>query len=149
MGMLEEAIILAAARYNGVRDKGNMPYILHVLYVVTSVDGYEEKVVAALHDLVEDGHVSLFYIAKTFNTRIADAVDAISKRHHENYLEDYIPRVADNKIATKVKLLDLLHNMDLSRIRNPTEVDYKRHDKYMRAYKYLLDAAYKNRYFEE
>jgi guanosine-3',5'-bis(diphosphate) 3'-pyrophosphohydrolase len=82
----------------------------------------EERIVALLHDAVEDGR---WYTLS--------AVDALTKRTGERY-DDYLDRVKTDALATKVKLADLKDNSDLSRLgRDPTDEDRRRLDKYLRA----------------
>jgi (p)ppGpp synthase/HD superfamily hydrolase len=108
--MLARAIGIAAASHAGKIDKCREPYILHPLAVMAQVETIEQKIVAVLHDVVEDSDVSLRDLSKAgFSERILGAVDAISKRKGEKYW-DYIERVRLNPLATVVKIADLRHN---------------------------------------
>lgn len=133
-GMVEIAIGLAASAHRGQTDKGGAPYILHPLRVMLSMDTDQERIVAVLHDVVEDNPtIRLPEIAAAFGTRVAAAVDALTKRDGEDY-DAYLARVRADELATKVKLADLKDNCDLSRLgRWPTDDDRKRLDKYLRA----------------
>jgi (p)ppGpp synthase/HD superfamily hydrolase len=134
IGMIEVAIGIAASAHRGQTDKGGAPYILHPLRVMMAMGTDQERIVGVLHDVVEDSpEIRLQEIEAAFGTRIAAAVDALTKRGGETY-DDYLDRVKADEIAVKVKLADLKDNCDLSRLgRAPTEADRKRLDKYLRA----------------
>lgn len=133
-GKLTDAIILACAAHRGQIDKGGADYILHPLRVMMAMSTEQERIVAVLHDVIEDSpSIRLPEIEEAFGGRIAAAVDAITKRAAESY-EDYVARVAADELARKVKLADLKDNSDLSRLgRELTEADRKRLAKYLRA----------------
>lgn len=128
--VLEAAINTAMFAHSGQRDKGGNPYILHPLRVMSRVTGIDHQVVALLHDVIEDGDLSVNQIAEDFGWTVADAVAALTRRESETY-EAFIERCGRNPIARVVKLADLADNMDLSRLnREPTEADMKRLTKY-------------------
>jgi (p)ppGpp synthase/HD superfamily hydrolase len=87
--------------------------VRHSLSVYGSVKRTTEiiELVALLHDLVEDTDVSVETIAGHFGWQVADAVDAISRREGELYLQEYIPRVKKNPHAHIVKVHDLNENL--------------------------------------
>jgi GTP diphosphokinase / guanosine-3',5'-bis(diphosphate) 3'-diphosphatase len=124
--MLNKAIEIARIAHNGQVDKAGKPYIEHPLRVMNNVETIEEKIVAVLHDAVEDSDLTLEDLtAAGFSDIIVEAIDAISKRSEEKR-KDYLQRVSNNKIALKVKIADMTDNMDISRIPNPTDKDYER-----------------------
>jgi (p)ppGpp synthase/HD superfamily hydrolase len=130
---LEQAIELAVKHHKGQYDKGGKPYILHPLRLMMSVDTDDEKIVAVMHDLVEDTHITIAYLRTAgFSEKVLSALDCVTNRDNEDY-ESFIERIAQNPLATKVKLADLEDNMDLSRISEPSKKDYKRIEKYKRA----------------
>lgn len=53
--------------------------------------------------------------------------------------EEYINRFKGHFLAIKVKLNDLRHNMDISRLPNPTEKDYVRLERYQKEYETLME----------
>ena len=133
MATLEQAIELAVKHHKGQYDKGGKPYILHPLRLLMSVDTDDEKIVAVMHDLVEDTHITIAYLRSAgFSEKVLSALDCVTNRDNEDY-ESFIERIAQNPLATKVKLADLEDNMDLSRISEPSKKDYKRIEKYKRA----------------
>lgn len=113
-----------------------MPYITHPQTVAGLVNEVDEKIVAWLHDTVEDTDVTIEYIREQFGDEIAEAVDSMTHRSEETY-DEYVDRLSRNPLARQVKLADLTHNMDLNRIVHLTEKDYKRVEKYKRVYEKL------------
>lgn len=131
--MLEKAIFIAVCAHKGQVDKGGEPYILHPLSLMLSMKDEIEKICAVLHDVIEDTDITFEYLeSQGFSNEIIAALDALTKRNSESY-DVFIDRVIENKIACKVKLADLNHNMDLSRIAKPSKKDYERIKKYERA----------------
>lgn len=124
------AISTAMFAHSGQRDKGGNPYILHPLRVMSQMTGEDHKVVAVLHDVVEDSGLTIDQIAEDFGNTVADAVDALTRRAGESYAR-FIERCSGNDIARVVKLADLSDNMDISRLgREPNTADIARLEKY-------------------
>jgi (p)ppGpp synthase/HD superfamily hydrolase len=135
---LERAIALAAEKHAGQLDKAKAPYILHPLRVMLGVETLEEKMAAVLHDVVEDTDVTLADLAaEGFSPAVVRAVDALTRRKGEDYM-DFVRRAGADPVARRVKLADLADNMDLSRLPNPGEADNVRLEKYRRARALLL-----------
>lgn len=140
----------AEQRLRGVEDKAGAPITRHLLSVLTifrdsnDYTTLEEDSVCVLHEVVEEGRVFLEEIRKRFGDVVADAVDAISRRPGESYM-DYIVRCSLNDIALKVKIADLKDNMDVTRLPKLTADDLKRVKKYHKAYRYLTSVLDKNR----
>lgn len=147
--LFEKAIRYASSAHEGQFDAAGFPYILHPLRVAVNVEcpcctgslGKEEKwtkVVALLHDVVEDTDVTLENIRYEFGPPIADAVDAITHRPNE-FNRTYLDRVRLNTIATAVKLADMTDNSDPSRlVYLPIERQLRLAKKYTRGRHYLL-----------
>ncbi|WP_085694088.1 MULTISPECIES: HD domain-containing protein [unclassified Pseudomonas] len=130
---LERAIAIAATAHAGQVDKGGAPYILHPMKVMLRMSSLEERIVAVLHDVVEDCDVSLDDLRKEgFSETVLTAIESVTKVPGEAY-EDFIERVALNPIGRAVKLADLEENSDLSRIASPGWEDLERIEKYRRA----------------
>lgn len=133
MATLERAIALAAAAHAGQVDKAGAPYILHPLRLLLAVDTPEERIVAVLHDVVEDTPWTLEGLrAEGFTREVVDAVEALTKRTGECY-EAFIDRVAANPLARQVKRADLTDNLDLGRLPVVTEADLARLTRYRAA----------------
>lgn len=131
---LSHAISIAATAHYGQADKGGQPYILHPLRLMSKFTGQDERIVAVLHDVVEDSTTYTVEEARNdFGDHIADALDAITKRKNEPY-DAYLERVAANPLASSVKLADMEDNCDLSRLgREPTQADLDRVARYLLA----------------
>lgn len=132
----ELALKIATTAHKGKVDKAGVDYINHPIAVASTLSGEKEKVVALLHDVCEDSDVQIATIRDLFGDEIADAVDCMTHAKGESY-EAYIRRIALNEIATNVKLADLTHNMDLTRMPEVTDKDLKRVEKYKKAYSFL------------
>lgn len=130
---LERAIAIAATAHAGQVDKGGAPYILHPLKVMLRMSTLEERIVAVLHDVVEDCGISLNDLRKEgFSEEVLTAIESVTKVPGESY-EDFFERAAQNPIGRVVKLADLEENSDLSRIASPSWEDLERVEKYRRA----------------
>ncbi|WP_438301378.1 HD domain-containing protein [Pseudomonas sp. NMS19W] len=130
---LERAIAIAATAHAGQVDKGGAPYILHPLKVMLRMSSLEERIVAVLHDVVEDSGISLDDLRKEgFSEEVLSAIESVTKVPGESY-EDFVERAAQNSIGRVVKLADLEENSDLSRIASPSWEDLERVEKYRRA----------------
>jgi len=114
---LANAIGLAANLHEQQLDKAGLPYILHPIAVMLSMekDDIEGRIVAILHDVVEDTCYEVDDIEDEFGSTIADAVDAISKREGETNME-YWKRLRQNALAKRVKLKDIAHNTSADRM---------------------------------
>ena len=135
--MVSLALDIARKAHNGQVDKAGRPYINHPVAVASMVNTDDEKMVAYLHDVVEDTVVQLDDLrAFGFGAHIVEAVDAISRRKGESR-EDYLKRVRGNSLARVVKLADLKHNSDISRILCPLEKDYRRRERYLKEIEFL------------
>lgn len=137
--MLNDAIKLATMAHAGQVDKAGEPYILHPLRVMLACNSEQERIVAVLHDVVEDSDYTLTDIACEFGSEIADALECLTKRKGERYA-DFIQRVRGNDLAVGVKIADLNDNMNMDRLPKPlTEADHLRYEKYRDAYRVLRD----------
>jgi (p)ppGpp synthase/HD superfamily hydrolase len=138
--MLKKAISLAEKAHQGQVDKGGHPYILHPKRVMEKCETTEEKIVAMLHDVMEDTDYTADDLRKEgFSEEIITALLYLTHREGEGYME-YIERICENSLAVRVKYADLQDNMDLSRIPDPTEKDLARLEKYKLAKKRIEEA---------
>lgn len=138
MATLEQAISLAAKQHEGQVDKANAPYILHPLRVMLNVPTIEHKIVAVLHDILEDTETTIEDLYQFgFQEHIIDAIVALTKKQGETRLEA-AQQARQNPIAHVVKLADINDNMDLSRIQSPTIKDFERLKEYQQVRDLLL-----------
>lgn len=137
--LIEQAISIALKAHKGKLDKGGNPYILHPLRVMYCMDTPEEKIVALLHDVVEDSGFTIQQLKeKGFPEKVLKAVALLTKTENQEY-ENYISAIRKNPLATKVKLADLRDNMNLTRLKKITQEDKQRMKKYKGAYKLLTN----------
>lgn len=141
-GQRELAIQIATESHKGQKDKGGIDYINHPLKVSELCTHEISKCVAILHDVIEDG-------GETYDTlrnkgvlqEIYSRVSTLTRWEDESY-SDYIERISLDAVAREVKIADLTHNMDISRMPNPTEMDFRRQEKYRQALDFLKDVNY-------
>lgn len=143
MSTLEKAIAIAARVHEGQIDKAGEPYILHPLRVMMRVTDPRAKIVAILHDVVEDSAGTELEVgfdelrAEGFGNEIVAALDCVTKRDGEAY-DDFVRRSASDPIAREVKLADLEDNMNMLRLKTEmTPKDLERLEKYHRAWRFL------------
>ena len=133
------ALELAVEKHKNQTDKAGNPYILHPLHVMENVNSKEGKIVAILHDIIEDTDITEDYLLKIgLSKRIVDAVVALTRSEDIDY-QEYIKTLSSNPLAKEVKLADLEHNMDLKRFPTLEEKDLERNRKYQIAYHYLIN----------
>ena len=137
---IERAIQIAVAAHAGIKDKGGKPYILHPIKVMMRVETEEEQIVAILHDVVEDTDWTFDALRNEgFSETVIEALETVTKQSEDEDYEDFIKRSLRNDIGRKVKIADLLENLDVTRIGELSEKDIKRINKYNRALKTLTD----------
>ncbi|MEG1502265.1 MAG: hypothetical protein RR370_02640 [Synergistaceae bacterium] len=139
---LTEAIVMATTAHMSQLDKGGNPYILHPICIMNNVDSIEEKIVAVLHDILEDTSVSVFELgAVGIDKQLISSIDMLTKRKKETYFE-YIDRIAQSGdvVAMNVKIEDLTHNMDTKRLKELKNTDIERLSKYARAMQIIKSA---------
>ena len=118
-------------------DKSGMPYVFHPFHLAEQMQTEETTVVALLHDLVEDTDYTIEDLASMgFSKNITDAIALMTHADDVTYM-DYVRRIKNNPIAKVVKLADLKHNSDLTRLDVVDEKALKRKEKYLEAIKIL------------
>lgn len=132
----ELALQIAQKAHAGQVDKAGKDYILHPMTVASYMDTDTEKAIAYLHDVLEDTDVTVDALREIFPNEIVDTLITLTHRKDESYFE-YIQRVSTSKLAKKIKVADLLHNLDITRIKEPTKQDYERLEKYKKEILYL------------
>ena len=136
---LEKAIRLASKVHKGQVDRMGRPYILHVMRVMMRGRDPEEQVLGALHDVLERSDLTRSYLQeKGFGEVILIALEHISRNKGETY-EDYIDRVLENDLASRVKLHDLADKMDLRGKAQLENGDVKRFNRHLAAYHKLKE----------
>lgn len=126
--LIYKALEIVTTLFECDKDKGGMPYMLHILYVYKHVSSMEEKVVALLHDVIEDKDVTCDDLIEVgFPQKIVNDVVTLTRVKPIEY-KDYVENIIINGSveALHVKLADVENNMDISRILNPTVEDIDR-----------------------
>lgn len=137
--MTKKAMKLSFEAHRDQCDKGGMPYVYHPFHLAEQMDSEETVIVALLHDAVEDSDYTLDDIAKMgFSKTVTDALDLMTRRDGVPYM-DYVSKLKENPVARAVKLADLRHNSDLSRLDAVDEKALERVEKYKRAIELLSE----------
>lgn len=137
--LTKKAMRLAYEKHEGQLDKAGLPYIFHPMHLAEQMTDEYSTIAALLHDLVEDTNVTIEELRREFPSEVCDAVSLLTKPDDADYF-DYVREIVKNPIARKVKLADLAHNSDLSRLDGePDEQTLKRVEKYIRATEILLN----------
>jgi (p)ppGpp synthase/HD superfamily hydrolase len=149
--MLDRAIQVAARAHEGQTDKQGQPYLLHPIAVMMRVEPIEAKIVAVLHDVVEDTAVTLDeLIAADFPDNVIAALRLVTHAKDEPYA-DYVVRAKANPIARTVKLADLAENTRIERaLMRPGSLDRdaRRLQRYVLSYCFLTDQIPEHAYRE-
>lgn len=132
-----EAFRLASDRHMGQVDRAGLPYLNHLITVARGCETMEQKVVALLHDILEDTKTTEQELRDRFPKKLVDSVVTMTRKDGECYIDGYIRRVMLDPIAKAVKIQDLKHNMDISRLSCINQKDMERLAKYHAAYTLL------------
>jgi (p)ppGpp synthase/HD superfamily hydrolase len=127
---LQAAIAISCEAHKNQLDKAGEPYILHPLRLMFQFEDTHLRIIAVLHDVVEDSNLTINDLQKKgFDKKVLDALECLTKKENESY-EQFIDRVSKNVLATVVKIADLKDNMNISRLAQITEKDLLRLKKY-------------------
>ena len=111
-----ECLLFVEELHHGQYDKIGAPYILHPVFVAEQMDTEKATIVALLHDVIEDTSITLDDLRdKGYSDEIIVAIDALTRRTGETY-SAYIERLSNNKLARRVKIADLRHNLQPERV---------------------------------
>lgn len=136
----KKALKLCYEAHKGQFDKSGIPYVFHPFHLAEQMDDENSVTVALLHDVAEDTDYTLEDLAGMgFGPEVISALKLLTHDPAEPYM-DYVRRIAGDPLAKKVKLADLAHNSDLTRLdHEPTEKDLARAAKYAEAVKILTE----------
>lgn len=141
--MTRKAMKIAYAAHAGQVDKTGVPYIYHPIHLAESMTEEKAVITALLHDVVEDTDITIDDLAREgFHADILTALTLLTHNPAEEYM-DYISRLSTCPLARKVKLADLRHNSDITRLDAIDEKTARRLEKYRRAIQ-LLEAVENN-----
>ena len=137
---LERAIQIAVEAHAGVKDRGGKAYILHPLSVMMRVETDAEKIVAVLHDVIEDTGWTFDNLREEgFSEEIIEALGSVTKTSDEEDYDQFVLRAQKNEIGRKVKIADIKENLDVTRLGHLTEKDAARINKYKNALRLLTE----------
>lgn len=138
--MTRKAMKIAYAAHAGQTDKTGVPYIYHPIHLAESMTEEKAVITALLHDVAEDTDITIDDLAREgFHEDILTALTLLTHNPAEEYM-DYISRLSTCPLARKVKLADLRHNSDVTRLDAIDEKTARRLEKYRRAIQ-LLEAV--------
>ncbi len=127
--LTKKAMVIAFNVHRDQLDKVGVPYIYHPIHLAEQMDDEASTCVALLHDTVEDGDITFDDLKQHgFYDEIIEAVKLLTHDPEVPYM-DYVAKVKTNSIATKVKLADLQHNSDLTRMAEIDEWALRRNQK--------------------
>lgn len=131
------ALRIAMDAHKGQIDRAGVPYIMHPLTVAAGASNEAEFVTALLHDVLEDSdYTEEDLYAAGIPEKIVEALRLLTHDKNVPYL-DYVRKIKGNPLASAVKLLDLRHNSDLSRLPSVNSKDLERVEKYQKAIEIL------------
>lgn len=133
----KKAMKLCFEAHKDQTDKSGMPYVFHPFHLAEQMETEETTIVALLHDVVEDTDYTLKDLTDMgFGESVIEALSLLTHDDEVEYM-DYVRAIKENPIATAVKLADLRHNSDLSRMDEITEKVLERREKYLKALAFL------------
>lgn len=135
--MTKKAMVIAYNAHKEQLDKGGMPYIFHPYHLAEQMETEETVIAALLHDVMEDTPITPTWLREQgFSEQVLEALTFLTHKEGIPYMK-YIEQLSNNPIAYQVKLADLRHNSDSSRLEKLDERDKKRLEKYKKALLYL------------
>lgn len=135
--LTRKAMRVAYAAHHGQTEEDGVPYVFHPLHLAEQMRSETTTVVALLHDVVEDTAYTLEDLRREgFPKRVLEAVALLTRDPATPYA-DYVARLSSNPDARAVKLADLIHNLDVTRLPCVTECDARRMERYRAALAYL------------
>ena len=135
--LLDKATLICVVKHQGQRDKMGCAYFQHPMRVAMRCSTDDEKIVALLHDTIEDTDVTPEYLlSEGFPQYLVDAILSVTKKDGESY-EDFVARAKENPIGRQVKIRDLEDNLDVMRLDEVSPSMATRFTKYLKALRYL------------
>ena len=129
----KKALRLCFEAHKGQVDKSGMPYVFHPFHLAEQMKDESTTIVALLHDVIEDTEYTVEdLIEMGFDGEVIEAIKLMTHEDGVPYM-GYVKRIKTNPIARQVKLADLRHNSDITRLDRVTEKDLIRVEKYRKA----------------
>lgn len=136
--LTEKALKLCFEAHKEQQDKAGLPYVFHPFHLAEQMEDESSVIVALLHDVVEDTDIRMEDLEAMGFPK--EALEAISLLTHDPAVpyEEYLIPIKENPIARQVKLADLRHNSDSTRLRSPSPKIQKKWETYRKAMEFLL-----------
>ena len=135
--LTKKAMLICYKAHHGQTDRTGLPYVFHPYHLAEQMEDEYSTIAALLHDVVEDTDLTFDDLVREgFPDEVITALRLLTHSPEVPYF-DYVRGVIGNPIATAVKLADLRHNSDLSRMDNVTQRDHERQQKYLKAIRIL------------
>ena len=137
--LTKKALKLCFDTHKDQVDKSGMPYVFHPFHLAEQMDDEISTVCALLHDVVEDSETTLDDLSKMgFPKEVIEVLSLLTHADDIPYM-DYVREIKKNPIATKVKIADLKHNSDSTRVEYADERMLERWEKYAEAIRILSE----------
>lgn len=137
--MTKMAMKLCFETHKDQVDKTGLPYVFHPFHLAEQMDDEISTVCALLHDVVEDSDTTFEDLLEMgFSGEIIDVLKLLTHSDDTPYM-DYVREIKKNPTATKVKIADLKHNSDTTRLDVVDEWAIKRNEKYAEALRILTE----------
>jgi len=137
--LTKKAMKIAYAAHMWQTDKSGIPYIYHPIHLAEQMQDEYTTCVALLHDVIEDSDVTFLQLtAEGFPEEVLDALRLMTHEKGVPYM-DYVRGIKENPIAAAVKLADLKHNSDLTRLDHIDDKVKQRAEKYKKAIELLRE----------
>lgn len=133
-----KAMRVAYQAHKNQFDKAQVPYIYHPIHLAEQMNTELECIVALLHDVVEDTDMTFLDLEKFFSSEVIEILKLLTRDKRTDYME-YIKKIKTNKVAKKIKIADIIHNSDETRLDVIDEETIKRRKRYQKALKYLKE----------
>ncbi|MBE6750321.1 MAG: bifunctional (p)ppGpp synthetase/guanosine-3',5'-bis(diphosphate) 3'-pyrophosphohydrolase [Ruminococcaceae bacterium] len=133
----KKALKLCFEAHKNQVDKSGIPYVFHPFHLAEQMETEDTVIVALLHDLVEDTEYTIEDLTEMgFSKAVTDAIALMTHADGVDYMS-YVRAIKDNPLAKAVKLADLKHNSDLTRLDVVDEKALARREKYLKAIEIL------------
>ena len=138
--MTKRALALCFEAHKDQKDKSGLPYVFHPFHLAEQMEDEDTTIVALLHDVIEDTEYTIEDLQKAgFTQNVISAIALMTHNPQMPYME-YVRAIKSNPIARAVKLADLRHNSDMTRLDIITQRDEERAQKYLDAIVVLEEA---------
>ncbi len=135
--LTKKAMKICFEAHKNQKDKTGLPYVFHPFHLAEQMTDETTVIAALLHDVIEDTDLTLENLKKEgFGDTVLEALTLLTHDPAVPYME-YIESIRHNPVARAVKLADLRHNSDLTRLNQICDNDLQRNEKYLEAIRRL------------